>query len=152
MKNNLRRSAAVVALAGLTALTGCATSAEETTTSTESPVETISPTATQQEPEVPTEYKSALSQAENYSDMMHMSKVGIYDQLVSEYGGKFTPEAAQYAVDNLQADYAANALEQAKSYQSTMSMSPEAIREQLISEYGGKFTPEEAEYALQNLK
>ncbi len=80
-----------------------------------------------------------------------MSKAGIDDQLTSEYGEKFTPEAAQYAVDNLQADYNANALAKAKSYQEQMSMSPEGIRDQLTSEYGEKFTPEEADFAIQHL-
>ena len=28
-------------------------------------------------------------------------KAGIYNQLVSEYGEKFTEEEAQYAIDNL---------------------------------------------------
>ncbi|WP_350001715.1 Ltp family lipoprotein [Pseudarthrobacter sp. WHRI 8279] len=102
-------------------------------------------------PAVPTEYKSALKKAESYSKTMHMSKVGIYQQLTSEYGEKFSPEAAQYAVDNLVADYKANALEKAKSYQENMSMSPEGIRQQLTSEFGEKFTPEEADYAIQNL-
>ena len=51
---------------------------------------------------VPTEYKSALKQAKTYSDVMNMSKAGIYDQLTSEYGGQFTEEAAQYAIDNLE--------------------------------------------------
>lgn len=110
-------------------------------------VETPAPKA----PEVPAEYKSALSKAKSYSDMMNMSKAGIYDQLVSEFGEKFSPEAAQYAVDNLQADYNKNALAKAKSYQETMQMSPEAIRDQLTSEYGEKFTPEEADYAIQHL-
>ncbi|MFC5542088.1 Ltp family lipoprotein [Ureibacillus suwonensis] len=31
-----------------------------------------------------------------------MSNSAIYDQLVSEYGEKFTPEEAQYAIDHLQ--------------------------------------------------
>ena len=44
--------------------------------------------------DVPTEYKSALKRAKNYSDMMHMSKQGLYDQLTSEYADKLTPEAA----------------------------------------------------------
>lgn len=83
--------------------------------------------------------------------MMNMSKMGIYDQLISEYGEKFSPEAAQYAIDNLKADWNANALAKAKSYQESMAMSPEAIRDQLISEHGEKFTPEEADYAIQNL-
>jgi hypothetical protein len=30
-----------------------------------------------------------------------MSAAEIYDQLISEYGDKFTPDEAQYAVDNL---------------------------------------------------
>lgn len=64
---------------------------------------------------------------------------------------KCTQEEAQYAVDNIKADWKANALAKAKSYQETMSMSPEAIRDQLTSEYGEKFTKEEANYAVENL-
>lgn len=82
---------------------------------------------------------------------MHMSRAGIYDQLTSDYGEQFAPEAAQYAIDNLKADYNANALEKAKSYQDNMAMSPEAIRDQLTSDAGEKFTPEEADYAVQHL-
>ncbi|WP_448853377.1 Ltp family lipoprotein [Corynebacterium frankenforstense] len=50
---------------------------------------------------VPEQGRNALRQAKSYSKTLHMSKAGIYDQLVSEYGEKFTPEEAQYAVDNL---------------------------------------------------
>ena len=82
---------------------------------------------------------------------MHMSKQGIYDQLTSEHGEQFTSEEAQYAVDNIQADWNANALAKAREYQETMSMSSEAIRDQLTSEYGEKFTQEEADYAIANL-
>jgi hypothetical protein len=103
------------------------------------------------EPDVPKEYESALKKAETYSDMMHMSKAGIYDQLTSEYGEQFSEEAAQYAMENLDADYKANALAKAESYQDTMNMSPDAIYDQLISEYGEQFTPEEAQYAIDNL-
>lgn len=102
-------------------------------------------------PAVPAEFTSALRKAGSYSSMMHMSKAGIYDQLTSQYGEKFSAEAAQYAIDNVAADWGANALAKAKSYQSQMSMSPEAIRDQLVSEYGEKFTPEEADYAVQHL-
>ena len=82
---------------------------------------------------------------------MHMSKAGIYDQLTSDSGEKFTSEEAQYAIDNVQADWNANALASAKNYQNSMAMSPEAIRDQLSSEYGDKFTQEEADYAVANL-
>ncbi|MBF2653910.1 Ltp family lipoprotein [Listeria seeligeri] len=97
------------------------------------------------------EGESALIQAESYSEIMNMSKAGIYDQLTSDYGGQFSDEAAQYAVDNLKADYNRNALEQAKEYQETMSMSPGAIHDQLTSDYGGQFTQSEADYAIEHL-
>lgn len=100
---------------------------------------------------VPAEYKSALNQATSYANTMHMSKQGVYNQLVSEYGGKFSAAAAQYAIDNVKADWNANALAQAKTYQDTMHLSPAAVRDQLVSEYGGKFTAAEADYAIQHL-
>lgn len=104
-----------------------------------------------EEEDVPREYKNALAKAKSYSEVMHMSKQGIYDQLVSEYGENFPAEAAQYAIDNLDADYKANALEKAKSYYESMNMSKEGVREQLVSEYGEQFTQEEADYAIANL-
>lgn len=39
--------------------------------------------------------------AESYSDSQHLSKNDIYDQLVSQYGGKFTSEQANYAINHL---------------------------------------------------
>jgi len=100
---------------------------------------------------VPAEYAAALRKADSYANIMHMSKAGLYDQLTSQYGEQFSPEAAQYAVDNVKTDWNANALAKAKNYQQSMSMSPAAIHDQLTSEYGEKFTPEEADYAIANL-
>lgn len=104
------------------------------------------------EDSVPREYTSALTKAESYAETMYMSKAGIYDQLTSEYGENFPEEAAQYAIDNIEFDWKANALEKAKSYAETMDMSNSAIYDQLISEYGEKFTPDEAQYAIDNLE
>jgi hypothetical protein len=104
-----------------------------------------------QVPTVPMEYKSALSQANTYANTLYMSKRGVYAQLVSEYGGQFSPEAAQYAIDNVKADWNTNALNKAKTYQNTMNLSLKAIHDQLISEYGEKFTQEEADYAVEHL-
>lgn len=111
------------------------------------------PTATSvsKEAGVPAEYKSALGKATTYANTMHMSKRGVYDQLVSEYGEKFSATAAQYAIDNVKADWNANALAKAKTYQDTMQMSPASIHDQLTSEYGEKFTQAEADYAIQHL-
>lgn len=117
----------------------------------EEPADTSEPESDTAEPRVAPEYRSALVKAESYANTMHMSKKGVYGQLTSEYGEKFTPEAAQYAVDNVKADWNLNALAKAKSYQDTMSMSPAAIRDQLVSEYGEKFTEAEADYAIQHL-
>lgn len=115
----------------------------------------ILPASTEQTPDingdVPAEYASALSKAANYSDMMYMSKAAIYDQLTSEYGERFSPDAAQYAIDNMTADWNSNALQKAKNYSDTLYMSKAAIYDQLISDYGEKFTPSEAQYAVDNL-
>ena len=73
----------------------CSTSNDEVNDTKEKVVETKEDTS------IPKEYRNALRSAKTYSDMMHMSKQGIYDQLTSEYGEKFTPEEAQYAIDNL---------------------------------------------------
>ncbi|WIE72904.1 Ltp family lipoprotein [Curtobacterium sp. MCJR17_020] len=113
--------------------------------------ESESTEATPEKPATPVEYASALTKAESYSEMMHMSKAGLYDQLTSEYGEQFSPEAAQYAIDTIKADWNANALAKAKDYQANMSMSPAAIRDQLVSEYGEKFTPAEADFAIAHL-
>ena len=96
-----------------------------------------------------TEEKNALRKAESYSKTMHMSKQGIYNQLTSSIEG-FTKEAAQYAIDNIDADWNANALEKAKSYQQTMSMSKQGVYNQLTSSVEG-FTKEQAQYAIDHL-
>ena len=93
-------------------------------------------------------HQAALTQAQDYSELLYMSKQGIYDRLTSV--DKFTPEAAQYAVDHLKADYNANALAEAKHYQKRMHMSKRGIYDELTSE--DKFTPKAAQYAVDNLK
>ena len=102
------------------------------------------------EDNVPTEYKNALKTAKSYDKTTHMSKQGLYDQLTSEFE-QFTPEAAQYAVDNVDANWKENALKTAKSYQEYGDMSTSAIYDQLTCEFE-QFTPEEAQYAIDNLK
>lgn len=93
--------------------------------------------------------KNALKKAESYSQTMHMSKQGIYNQLTSSFED-FTKEEAQYAINNIKADWNANALKKAKSYQTTMSMSKQGIYNQLVSTFEG-FTKEEAQYAIDHL-
>lgn len=94
---------------------------------------------------------AALKSAQTYSDDMHMSKRGIYEQLTSDAGDKFDNASAQYAVDHVKADWNKNALESAKSYQKDQNMSPEEIRDQLTSDAGDKFTQDQANYAVSHL-
>lgn len=98
------------------------------------------------------EQTAALESAKNYADVMHMSKQGIYRQLTSDAGDKFSEEDAQYAIDHLKADYKENALKSAKMYQEDMNMSKDNIYNQLTSSAGDKFTAEEAQYAVDNLE
>ena len=45
--------------------------------------------------------RSALESAKVYQEEMAMSPDAIHDQLTSEYGGQFTQEEADYAIENL---------------------------------------------------
>ncbi|ULG73179.1 Ltp family lipoprotein [Macrococcus brunensis] len=96
------------------------------------------------------EAEKALNKAKTYSDIMFMSKKGIYNQLTSQ-ADKFNANDAKWAVDNLKADYKKNALEKAKQYSETQNMSVDAIKTQLTSPFDA-FTEEEAQYAVDNLK
>ena len=104
------------------------------------------------EKDIPREYKAALKKADMYANKMHMSKAAVYEQLISEYGEKFTEEEAKYAIENVKANWKENALYKARTYADKMYMSDSAIYEQLISEHGEKFTEEEAKYAIENLE
>lgn len=147
----------ILGLFVLGAIASAAGDGTDTNTSTSTPTnsETAqtaeSKPAAKEEPKVPAEYKSALAQATTYANDLHLSKKGVYAQLVSEYGGKFKPEAAQYAIDNVKADWNANALAQAKTYQNDLHLSPAGVRDQLVSEHGGQFTAAEADYAIAHL-
>ncbi|WEV56171.1 Ltp family lipoprotein [Ligilactobacillus acidipiscis] len=103
------------------------------------------------EAKVPAEYKAAMRKGQTYADTMNMSKAGIYDQLTSQDGEGFPAKAAQYAVDNIKADYNKNALKKAKSYRDDQDMSNDAIHDQLTSDAGEKFTSQEADYAIQHI-
>lgn len=101
---------------------------------------------------VPAEYRSALAKAKSYDKSSHMSKERLYHQLTSEYGEKFSAEAAQYAIDNIDADWNKNALITAQNYSDRQHMSKARLYHQLTSEYGEKFTDEEAQYAVDNVQ
>lgn len=100
---------------------------------------------------IPREYISALIKGQEYANSMYMSKKAVYNQLTSDYGEKFSSDAANYAIANIKANWNKNALHKAKEYQEEQNMSPDAIYDQLTSDYGEQFTPDEANYAIQHL-
>ncbi len=100
------------------------------------------------------EYINALMSAYSYINSCHLSKVKVYEQLISEDGEKFPTDAAQYAIDNLEVDWKEIALDSAKSYYYSryLSMSKRGVFEMLTSEDGERFTTEEAQYAIDHLE
>ena len=95
------------------------------------------------------EYSAALGKAKSYNSLFHMSKKRMYRQLTSDFD-KFSNDAAQYAVDHLEADYKYNALFNAKNYRKLFNMSKSRLINQLTSFIDG-FTEEEANYAINHL-
>ena len=95
------------------------------------------------------EYSAALEKAKRYNSLFHMSKKRMYRQLTSEFD-KFSNDAAQYAIDHLEADYKYNALFNAKNYRKLFNMSKSGLFNQLTS-FADGFTEEEAQYAIDHL-
>ncbi|MBM7026018.1 Ltp family lipoprotein [Clavibacter zhangzhiyongii] len=50
---------------------------------------------------MPAESATALIKADTYANGLDMSKAGLYEQLTSEYGERFTPEEADHAITHL---------------------------------------------------
>lgn len=94
---------------------------------------------------VSSESKNALQKANDYLAYTSFSKLGLYDQLIYE---KYTPEAANYAIEHVTADWNGNALQKAKGYLDYSSFSRQGLYDQLIYE---KYTETEAQYAIDNL-
>lgn len=103
------------------------------------------------EASVPRAYSNALAQAKSYVRIMDFSKKGLYDQLHSPYGGKFSAKAAHYGADHVKANWNKEALGAAKAYDKIFHMSDTALYDQLVSPYGGKFTSSQAHWAINHL-
>ena len=108
----------IVIIAVFAILIGMSTDTDTNNTSTSSNVATTNNTKEEKEveqkeekPSASIEELNALAKAKVYSDTMYMSKAKIYDQLTSDYGEGFDKKSAQYAIDNLEADYKYNALQ-----------------------------------------
>ena len=86
------------------------------------------PEIVEEVPDVPFEFEQALDKAQNYVDFTSFSEADLRRQL--EYH-EFSPEAIQFALDNVNVDYQAECIEKAKSYLELTSFSEADLREQL---------------------
>lgn len=100
------------------------------------------PEIVEEVPDVPFEFEQALDKAQNYVDFTSFSEADLRGQL--EYH-EFSPEAIQFALDNVTVDYQAECIEKAKSYLELTSFSEADLREQL--EYH-KFSEEHINVAI----
>ncbi len=95
--------------------------------------------------------ENALSSAEDYLDFSAFSRLGLIDQLSSEYGSGFRLDDATWAVDQLNVDWRQQAVRAAKEYLDFSSFSRQGLIDQLSSPYGSQFTVEEATYAVNTI-
>lgn len=114
-------------------------------TSSPTPYESSSSSVEVQGNSATREQSNALSAAVAYLDYSAFSKQGLYDQLIFE---EYPADAAQYAIDNISADWNQNALQTAKDYLDFTSFSDQGLYDQLIHD---KYTPDEAQFAINNL-
>ena len=95
--------------------------------------------------------ENALESAEGYLDYSAFSRLGLIDQLSSDYGEGFAVADATWAVDQTHADWKAQAVKSAKGYLDMSSYSRQGLIDQLSSPYGEQFTVEEATYAVNKI-
>lgn len=96
----------------------------------------------QEEQRKATEYANVVKTAKNYLNFMAFSRKGLIDQLVYE---GYSQESAEYAVDNIGADWNEQCAKKAKDYLEFMSFSRDGLYQQLA--YEG-FTDEQIQYGL----
>ena len=97
-------------------------------------------------PKLTASQENAIRSAESYLKYMAFSRLGLIDQLSSEYGDQYPIDDATFAVDSLNEDWNAQAVKSAQSYIDTMAFSCQGLIQQLSSQYGAQFTIEQATY------
>ena len=98
--------------------------------------------APESEADVPREFQNAVRSANQYLNYTSFSRQGLIDQLLFE---NYSHEAAQFAVDTVDADWNEQAAKKAQEYLDFSSFSQQGLVDQLIFE---GFTPEQAEFGV----
>lgn len=122
------------------------TTSPETTTTSAPP--TTPPTTADPYAGETLSQKNARKSAARYLEFAGFSRLGLIDQLESEYGEGFSHQDAVYGVDSLNADWNAQAVRVAESYLEFEPFSRQGLIEQLSSEYGSQFTYDQAVFAV----
>ncbi|TPG12891.1 Ltp family lipoprotein [Pedococcus bigeumensis] len=91
--------------------------------------------------------RNAMRAAENYLELMGMSKAGLIRQLSSPAGDGYSKADATYAANHVKVDWNAEAVEAAKNYMEMMPMSRSGLIQQLSSSAGDQFTKAQATHA-----
>ena len=92
--------------------------------------------------------QQAVDAARGYLGMgSGFSEQGLLNQLTSSAGDGFTEAQAEYAINNLNPDWDAQAVEAAKGYMQMGGFSRASLIQQLTSSAGNGFTEAQAEYA-----
>ncbi|NME88611.1 Ltp family lipoprotein [Corynebacterium stationis] len=99
-----------------------------------------------------TDGELALIAAREALEQGHYSESELAEYLTSPYGEVYTDQAAQYALDNIDADWNAEALESAESYLRHSHYSYEGLHHQLSAESADNFTDAQARYAVDNVE
>ena len=122
--------------------------AQPTTAEPEPPVEeetTAAPPPA--EPKLTTSQEQAIGSAKSYLEFSAFSRLGLIQQLSSDYGSGFSKADATFAVDSLKVDWKEQAVRSAKEYMASQNFSRKGLIQQLSSAYGSQFTRAEATYA-----
>lgn len=150
---NIKITSAVISIAALftIGLTACEP-VDETATPAQTNAAPIVEQQPQEEPNMTAGQKNAVRSAESYLEYSGFSRLGLIQQLTSEYGEGFEPADAEFAVAYLEqsgeVDWNAEAVESAENYLDYSAFSREGLVEQLTSEYGDQYTLDQATYAV----
>jgi len=91
--------------------------------------------------------QNAQDSATSYLDFTGFSRLGLIEQLSSQYGDGYALADATWAVDSLGVNWNEQAVRSAKSYLDFTSFSRQGLIEQLSSAYGDQYTVAQATYA-----
>jgi hypothetical protein len=90
--------------------------------------------------------QNAVRSAEQYLSLQGFSKVGLIEQLSSDFGDQYERRDARIAVESLNVDWNEQAVRSAEQYLELQGFSCQGLVDQLSSNYGDRYTESQARY------